>query len=181
MNKNWPNWKKITAAALGLLLVADVALIVFLFQVMRQGPDEMRAQRDMLTSQEKLLRADVHRGEQIRASLPQVGKDCDAFYKMSFLDSTTGYSQIDTDLGEIAQKAGVKTTGFSFKQDEIKGRGVTEITISTSVDADYPGIIQFINGLERSNNFYMLGDLHLNSANAGMIRLDLSLRTYVRT
>src|ERR1700691_1111790 len=102
MNRKWPTWKKITGAALGLLLAADVALVVFLFEFSRQAPEQMRAERDMLASQEKLLRSDVKRGEQIRASLPQVGKDCDAFYEKSFLDAPTGYSQIDTDLADIA-------------------------------------------------------------------------------
>ena len=44
-------------------------------------PSTLRAQRDLLATQAKLLKADVKRGEQIRASLPQVGKDCDAFYE----------------------------------------------------------------------------------------------------
>ena len=42
-------------------------------------------------------------------------------------------------------------------------------------------MIKFINGLEQSKNFYLLNDLHLTSANAGMIKLQLDLRTYFRT
>ncbi len=57
----------------------------------------------------------------------------------------------------------MKTTGFSFKQKEVKDRGVTEISIGTSVDADYPAIIEFINGLERSKYFYLLDEVQLNS------------------
>ena len=101
-------------------------------------PSELRAERDRLATQAKLLKADVARGEKIRASLPQVGKDCDSFYQQSFLDPITGYSDIETDLDAIAAKANVKTTGFTFKQKEVKDRGVTEISIGTSVDADYP-------------------------------------------
>jgi hypothetical protein len=181
MNRKWPTWKILIAASLGLLLAADIGLSVFVFQAFREGPETLRAQRGLLATQAKLLKADVKRGEQIRASLPQVGQDCDKFYGSSFLDGTTGYSQIDTDLAAIAAKAGVKTSGFSFKQDEVKGRGVTEITIRTSVEADYPSVIQFINGLERSKNFYLLDDLRLNSATPGNIRLELSLHSYFRT
>lgn len=181
MNRKWPIWKILIGAGLGLILAADIGLGIFVWQSFQEGPETLRAQRSLLSTQAKLLKADVKRGEQIRASLPQVGKDCDNFYGQSFLSAATGYSQIDTDLAGIASKAGVKTSGFSFKQDEIKGRGVTEITIRTSVEADYPSIIEFINGLERSKNFYLLDDLRLNSATPGNIRLELSLHSYFRT
>jgi Tfp pilus assembly protein PilO len=181
MNGAWQTWKKWIGAALALLLVADLALAFFLWETSRQGPAAMRAQRDRLAIQAKLLRADVQRGEKIRASLPHVGMDCDAFYNESFLNAATGYSQTESDLDAIASKAGVKTSGFSFRQKDVKDRGVTEISISTSVDGDYPAVIEFVNGLERSKNFYLVDALHLGSATAGAIRLQIQLHTYFRT
>ena len=108
-------------------------------------------------------------------------KDCDTFYQQSFLDSPTGYSRIEGDLDDIAKKSGVRISGYTFKQKVIKERGVTEIEITTNFDADYPAVIQFINGLERSKNFYLLDSLRLTSASTGGIRLDLDLHTYFRT
>lgn len=174
-------WKKWAGITLTILLLADAGLVVFLWQTARQGPQEMRAQRDRLALQSKLLKADIARGERIRASLPQVGKDCESFYRQSFLDPITGYSDIETDLDSIASKARVKTTGFSFKQKEVKDRGVTEIAIDTRVDADYPAIIEFIDGLERSKYFYLLDVVQLDSAAAGGIQLQIGLHTYFRT
>jgi hypothetical protein len=181
MFSKWPTWKKLAGIGLGLLLAADLASGVFLWQASREGSETMRAERDLLAVQAKLLKADVKRGEQIRASLPQLGKDCDNFYRESILDGARGYSAIESDLSAIAMKAGVKTSGFAFKQLPVKGRGVTEVSISTGVDADYPAVLQFISGLERSKNFYLLDGLHLNSASNGGIRLDLELHTYFRT
>jgi Tfp pilus assembly protein PilO len=181
MKPKWQAWKKWTGIAVAVLLIADVALAVFLWQSARQGPEEMRARRERLAIQAKLLKADITRGEKIRASLPEVRKDSDSFYRESFLNPVTGYSDIATDLDSIAAKAGVKTTGFSFKQKEVKDRGVTEITINTSVDADYPAVIQFINGLERSKYFYLLDEVELNTAQAGGIQLRIGLHTYFRT
>ena len=181
MNLSFKTWKKWVGAALALLLAADIALGVYLFRSSREAPGEMRAQRDVLADQASLLKADIARGEKIRASLPQVGRDYQQFYQHSFLAANTGYSSIETDLGAIAAKSGLKTGGFSFKEDEIKDRGVTEMTILTSVDGDYGSVIQFINGLERSKNFYMLNDLSLTSATTGEIKLQLELHTYFRT
>jgi Tfp pilus assembly protein PilO len=178
----WPAWKIWTTVALALVLALDLGLAAYLWHGSLQEPEVLRAQRDNLKREAKLLRLDVERGEKIRASLPQTGKDCDAFYHDTFLDESTGYSRIETDLGAIASESGVKISGFTFKQKEIKDRGVTEIGIATSVDADYPSVIRFINGLERSKNFYLLDNLQLGSASAGGgIRLDLGLHTYFRT
>ncbi len=177
----WPTWKKYTASALVLLVAVDVALALFLVRMSRQAPEAMRAQRDRMALQARLLRADVLRGDRIRASLPQVGKDCDAFYRGSFLDAATGYSRVEADLSAIASKAGVKTPGFGFKQKDLQERGVEEISITTSVTADYPQVMDFINGLERSKNLYLLDSLHLASVSAGGIRLELTLHTYFRT
>jgi Tfp pilus assembly protein PilO len=110
-----------------------------------------------------------------------VGKDCDAFYHQSFLDPNSGYSEIESDLGSIAQKAGLKTSAITFRQKALKDHGVTEIGISTSVEGNYNSIIQFISGLEQSKTFYLLNDLRLDSANTGAIRLRLELQTYFRT
>jgi Tfp pilus assembly protein PilO len=183
MNKNrsWSTWKKLILCALGVLLLADLALVFIYLQSTREGVESMRAQRTRLESEAKLLKADVARGEAIRTSLPKVGKDCDAFYHTAFLDAADGYSAIESDLGAIATKAGLRTSSITFSQKEVKDRGVTLITVLDSVDGDYPAIIQFINGLERSKNFYLLNDLHLDTATAGAIRLHLELRTYFRT
>lgn len=175
------SWKKWTGIALAILLLADVGLAVFLWQSNRQGPEEMQAQLAHLQLQARLLKADIVRAEKIRVSLPQAGKDCDAFYRQSFLDPVTGYSDIETDLDSIASKAGVKTSGFGFKQKDVKDRGVTQISIETSVNADYPAVIAFIDGLERSKYFYLVDEVEMASAEGGGIRLQLGLHTFFRT
>jgi hypothetical protein len=174
-------WKMWTSLALATLLAVDLGLAAFLWPGGRQDPAALRADRDRLALQAKLLRADVERGEKIRESLPTAGKECDEFYRESFLDTTTGYSQIESDLGAIAAETGVKVTGFSFRRKDTKESGTTEIQISATVDADYPSLVRFINGLERSRNFYLLDSLRLASEAKGGIGLALDLHTYFRT
>jgi len=178
--KSWRAWKIWIGAALALLLAADVALAAVLWQAARD-PQAMRSQRDRLSIQGKLLKADVERGEKIKSSLPQISKDCDVFYKDAFLDSRTGYSAISEDLGDLVTKAGLKSSGLTFLRKDVADHGVTEITIKAGVQGDYPALIKFINGLERSKNFYLLDDLHLESSNTGGIHLNLTLRTFFRT
>jgi Tfp pilus assembly protein PilO len=178
---SWHTTKLAATIALACLLVADIALGIFLWLGSRQQPEELRAERDRLTLQAKLRKAEVDRGNAIRVSLPQVGRDCTKFYQDTFLEKAVGYSSVEADLSAIAGKAGLHASDTSFKETEVKDRGVTEISISTSVEGSYSSVIKFINGLEQSKNFYLLNDLHLTSANAGMIKLQLDLRTYFRT
>jgi hypothetical protein len=176
-SQNWKRWIRI---ALAVPLVLDLGLVLYLWQGGRGNPREIRAEVARQTTEAKLLRADVDRGEKIRVSLPQAGKDAEAFYQQSFLDASTGYSRMESDLGAIAAQAGVRTSGFTFKQKETKEAGVTQISITTSLQADYPAVIRFINGIERSKNFYLLDQMELNSVSTGGLSLQLELHAFLR-
>jgi Tfp pilus assembly protein PilO len=177
----WAKWKIAAAAGVGVLLLADLVLCVALWQMAREAPIEMAANRDQLAQTSKELKADVARGERIRGELNQVGKNSNEFYKNSFLDSRTVYSTVDSDIAAIAAKAGVKTTGFTFKPTNVPNRNVAELDINMSVDGDYRSLLQFVNGIERSKNFYFLNQLQLAAAGPNGIRLQLELHTYFRT
>jgi hypothetical protein len=183
MNMSWTAWKKVIAVALALLFAADLALVYQLWQSSREGAAALTAQRDRLKIQAGLLKGDVARGDSIRKDLSGEGKQYDDFYHSAFLPTDNGYSTIEDDLGSIAAKANLRSSGITFKQKELSGRGVTEIDISETVEGDYPAIIQFINGLEHSKNFYLLSNLKLQSPSTpgGGIRLQLDLQTYFRT
>jgi len=183
MNMSWTVWKRVIVVSLALLFAADLALVYQVWQSSREGTETLTAQRDRLKMQASLLKGDVARGSSIRQDLSGEGKEYDKFYHNAFLSADSGYSTIEDDLGSIAAKANLRSSGISFKQKDLKGRDVTEIDISDTVEGDYPAIIQFINGLEHSKNFYLLSNLRLQSANtpAGGIRLQLDLQTYFRT
>lgn len=179
-NGSWRKWKTWITAGLVVLLAADIALTVVLIDVARQAPQVLRSEAHTLGLKAQLIRADVARGKSIQNSLSQAGRESEAFYKSAFLDSSSGYSTISADLTSMAAKAGLQTQTIDFTQKELKGRSVAEISISETVVGDYPAVIQFINGLERSKNFYLLRSLTLDSATTGGIKLKLDLATYFR-
>lgn len=180
MNKAWRVGKSAIRIGLGVLFAADVALGGFLYWQSQQTSGQAHSHVLALEIQSKKLQADVERGERIRNSLIPDGEACEKFYHSNFLDSSTGYSAIDADLSSIASKAGVHADSVSFRPKEFAGQGVTEISISEDIEGDYPAILQFINGLEGSDNFYLLKSLTLDSASTGGIRLKLDLATYFR-
>lgn len=180
MNSSWHSWKKFIGVALGVLFVLDCAVGGFSYWQAQEAPAHAASQVQALKIQSLKLQADVQRGEKIRASLGDAGKACDKFYQTAFLDSSTGYSAIEADLSSIASKAGLQAHSVAFKPKDLEGRGVTEVTITEEIQGDYSAILQFINGLEVSPNFYLLRELTLDTAKEGGIRLKLELATYFR-
>lgn len=178
---SWKAWKIAITVVLAAIVAADAGLAIFLWRDSRQSPVVQQVNASYLEVQAKLFQADVARGTKIRQSLPQVGRDCDRFYREAFLDPGTGYSEIESDLDDIASKSGLKMGEIQYKRADWKDRGVTELTIDADVQGSYSAVIQFINGIERSKRFYLLQDLALQSAsNGGGIRLALQLRTFFR-
>jgi hypothetical protein len=53
--------------------------------------------------------------------------------------------------------------------------------VTTALDADYPAVIKFINGIERSKNFYLLDSMEITSVSTGGLRLELELHAFFRT
>lgn len=176
--KRWKRWVRV---ALGALLALDAILLIANWRALSAAPREQAAERDRLAARARLLAADVAKGQAIEKRLPQVAKECDTFYQDDFLPASTGYADIIADFGAIAKTAGVRAGGVAFRQKEIKKRGITEVTITANIDGDYPGLIRFVNGLERSKNFYLLDGLALASETTGGIKLNLELRTYFRS
>jgi Tfp pilus assembly protein PilO len=174
-------WKKWVRWGLGVLLVLDLALVVVDWRAGLADAQQQAQQAHLLAGELVLLQKDVERADAIRAHLPAVRGESDRFYTDELLTASTGYSAVVADLGDLAAHSGLKTTGVQFEQQIVKNRGVTEVQIRAAVEGDYPSLIQFINGLERSKNFYLLDTLSLASATSGSIKLNLTLRTYFRS
>jgi Tfp pilus assembly protein PilO len=168
-------------AALAALLLADGALFYVIWRAGGAGPKAMREQRQQLRLQDQLLGADVRRAASIRSKLPDVQRETAKFFEEQFLSAQSGYSTIVADLNSISAKSNLRATSITFKQREFEKRDVVEVAVTAVVEGDYASLVRFINGIERSQNFYLLDSLSLASSAGGTIKLNLLLRTYFRT
>jgi Tfp pilus assembly protein PilO len=181
MNRKSHRWKIMIRWTLAVLLVADLVLLGL---NLRTGPSVQERHREIeqLQRQHDLLAADVRRATDIQKKLAGVQREGDEFFKRELREAASGYSSVVADLGSLAKTAGLKTSAVTFRQQELAGRGVTEVQVSATVEGDYPSLVSFINGLERSRNFYVLDSLMLaSSTQAGSLKLNLQLRTYFRS
>src|ERR1019366_422640 len=163
-----------------VILAADLVLIGVNWRLNR-SPHVQAADLKRLDMMEKSYRADNTRLERFRSELPADEKQWDEFFATHFHPAGAGYSAISEDLGELSRSAGLRSDTITFHQLTPDARGLMEVDIGTSVEGDYDSLIQFLNKLEHSENFYVLDSLALASSSAGKLRLNLQLRTYFRT
>jgi Tfp pilus assembly protein PilO len=180
-SRNSFRWKRWVLWALGALAVLDIGLFLARWKVIHATPATLAEQRDKLSEQYRLLKADVGRAAGIRADLPQVREDCERFVKERLLDPAAGYAALVADLDTIAGKSGLRTSAIKYKEQGLEKRGVVEVEVTAAVEGDYTSLVRFINGIERSQHFYLLDGLTLASSTGGSIKLNLELKTYFRS
>jgi hypothetical protein len=166
--------------SLGVILAADLILIGVNWQLSRV-PHVQPGDITRLAMLEKSYRADDSRLDRFRGELPADEKQWDDFFTSHFHPSGEGYSAISEDLGTLSRSSGLQADTITFHQHDPDARGLMELEIGTAVEGDYDSLIQFLDKLEHSDNFYVLDGLSLASSTGGKIRLNLQLRTFFRT
>src|ERR1700674_2497640 len=153
--------KRLVIGALSLLVLADVALAAYSWQL-SSAPHTPQQDLAVQNKELDLLRADTKRGEAIRQLTPAIQRDCDRF-EQSLLPVGIGYSSVSAELDAVAKKAGAQIENRDFKQKEIPNRGLQEVVIDITLNGEYTGVVRFLNGLQRSQNLYEVDGLPLAS------------------
>jgi type IV pilus assembly protein PilO len=183
MRRDFRIKRNVILGVLGALLIADAAMGVYSLDM---ASAKMSPQQELLvqTTQLKLLKADVERAAAIQRDMPKIKKDCERF-EGSLPPATSGYSVISTELAELGHTAGLQIGGLGFKSKELGGRGVTEISVDATVTGDYKSVVRFLNGMQRSTNYYVVESLTLGTdAGAGgakgPVKVVLHLKSYFK-
>src|SRR6202521_1607471 len=165
---------------LAAILLADAVLIGVQWSL-NSAPHVLPSDLNRLGMMEKQYRADNARLERFKTELPADEKQRDEFFTSHFHPFAAGYSAISEDLGDLSRTAGLRSDTISFHQHAPDARGLMQVDISTAVGGAYQRLVQFLNKLEHSENFYVLDSLALASSSVGKLRLNVQLRTYFRT
>jgi hypothetical protein len=165
---------------LAIILVADAVLIGIQWRL-NSSTHVQPGELNRLVMMEKQYRADNARLERFKTELPADEKQWDEFFTTHFHPAGAGYSAISGDLGNLSRAAGLRSDTISFHQHPADARGLMQVDITTAVEGDYDSLVQFLNKLEHSDNFYVLDSLTLASSSVGKLRLNVQLRTYFRT
>lgn len=175
-------WKRWVQIGLAILLVADAGLAVERWRMnVAASEQQLQLRAVRLRAEVAALRSNLARARKVEQGIPEIATECDRFYDQQLLGPSQGYAALVADLGDIAQKAGLQTSGVRFSQKSEGKHGVTEVDATAVIQGNYDSLIRFINGLERSKNFYVLESLQLASSTKGQVKLNIRLHTYFRT
>jgi Tfp pilus assembly protein PilO len=165
-----------------LLLAADVTLGVYSWNL--ASAQAAQQELALLTRNRDLLKKDIQRAQEIRAKIPAIQKDCDAFEE-SLFPASTGYSAVTAELGTLAGKSGLRLENNAFRSKNVKGTDLSELEIDAQVTGDYGGVVRFLNGLQRSSSYYAVRGLSAHSAGQakgakGALSVTVHIKTYFR-
>jgi Tfp pilus assembly protein PilO len=183
MHRDFTLQKRAILVVLGLLVAADLGLAIYSWRL-ASSPHTPQAEFDEQNTKLGLLRGDIKSAQSIKDNMPLTRSDCEKFEKSLPVTSASS-SAIASEFDEIAKKSNLKIDALTAHQKEIPDRRIAEVSIEATVTGDYGSVVRFVNGLQRSQRFYVLDGLDLatdaqNQAAQGPIRLALHLRTYFR-
>jgi Tfp pilus assembly protein PilO len=182
MHRDFTLQKRAILVVVGLLLAADIGLAVYSWQL-SSSPHTPQKEFDDQTTKLGLLKNDIKSAQFIKDNMPATRKDCEKFER-SLPAASTGYSSITAELYDIAKKSGLQIVTVTNGHKDIPNRGMAELTIEATVNGNYGSVVRFVNGLQRSQRFYVVDGLTLaTDAQAqanGPIRVGLHIRTYFR-
>ena len=183
MHRDFTLQKRAILLVVGLLVAADLGLAIYSWQL-ASAPRTSQKQFDEQNLKLMVQRGDIKSAQAIKEKMPATRNDCEKFEK-SLPPQSVGTSSVVAELDDIAKKSGLQIVTLSDKPKELSNRGMTEVELDATVNGDYGSVVRFLNGLQRSQSFYIVDGLTLgteaqNQSGMGPIRVGIHLRTYFR-
>jgi hypothetical protein len=164
--------------AIGTLLVLDIAAGALLFSPL---VGSQRSRSEQMQSLWKTLQVKTREVEPLRGLDKKVvvaHDQIDDFYKSRLPNED---SAIADALGKLAADTGVKIGGIKYKIEDADPVGLRPVTIDADFAGNYLQLVRLVNELERSKLFFLVDSVELGGAQAGLVKLQMKLETYLKT
>jgi len=164
--------------AIGVMALIDVAAVALFFSTLvgSQRGREEQMQNLWRTLQSKTREVAPLRGLDKKVVLAR--QQIDDFYKNRLPSQD---SAIADSLGKLASASGVRMGGIKYKIEDPQPVGLRQVSIDADFDGDYLHLVRFLNELERSHLFFLVDSVSLGGEQAGMVKLQMKLETYLKT
>ena len=166
---------RVTVIVAALVLV-DALAVGMLLSPVAGGSESRRQELSRMWLDLKSRENAPWRG--LDKKIPEARQEIDAFYRDRF---PGGYSAISGSLDKTAAETGVKMSSEKYEQKDADINGLQRIEIQADVSGDYLHLVKFINSLERNQLFFIVNDLGLGGEQNGIVKLQITLETYLRT
>jgi len=170
--------RKKVKIVLASLLLLDVAALAIYFSPLVGSEKSRRQQLDQMWKELQLKTHEVQPLRGLDKKIPVARGQIDQFYKDRF---TSQSSVISEDLGKLAAQSGVKIGQIKYSVKDPESVGLREVEIEADLAGDYLQLVRFVNALERDKLFFLVNSVVLGGEQAGVVRLQMKLETYLKT
>jgi hypothetical protein len=164
--------------AIGTMLVLDLAAAALLFS---PWVGSQRSRSEQMQSLWKTLQVKTREVEPLRGldkKVVMAHDQIDDFYKSRLPNED---SSIADALGKLAAANGVKIGGIKYKMEDPAPVGLRQVSIDADFEGNYLQLVRLLNELERSKLFFLVDSVELGGAQAGLVKLQMKLETYLKT
>lgn len=166
-------------AVLAVLLLTDGWVYLYWISPQEVSPQVTAADVQRLEAQVEELAKEVARLRRVREHLPQLDTQIRQFIGEHFVPDSAGFSEVASDLQRFASKSGVELRRISYKTEEEQERpDMRKIQVSTTVEASYANLLEYLQELEGASRFYLVDDVDASSTRGRLLRVQIQLSTY---
>ncbi len=172
----------VARAALGLLLLLNLAAALLLFKPWGGSATDLLAEQERLRQQLVRARRALAASQEVLAKVEKARAEGDRFLGDYVLDARSAYSTVIGELDAAAEKAKVTIKESQLSVEPIEGSDTLGMmTISANYEGEYPNLTQFINLIDRSPKFLILDTIQAAPQASGTaINVNLKLNAFVR-
>jgi len=165
---------KIVLAAMGLVDVIALAVLLSPLVAFQSSRQTQLAQLWQVL-QQKTREVAPLRG--MDKKIPLAKTEIDDFYRERLPEESSAVSE---DLGKLAAENGVRIGSFKYSIKDPESVGLRRLEIEADLGGNYLQLVRFINAVERDRMFFLVDSVQLGGAQAGMVKLQMKVETYLR-
>lgn len=166
---------------IALLAVFDVAFWAVAVRPLSNREEQRRVRLASLEQQIEQRRASVEKLEAATERVESATETGDGLLEQLTLDRQTTYSTLLSELVEASDEAGVQFRETSFETVEVEGNeAFGRLRVSANFRGNYENLVQFLNRLDRSEQFLIIEQLGAAPSDEGGLRFSIRIDTFVR-
>ena len=161
---------------LGALAIGNLLLFLIFTDPMYQLREVRVAEWDALGHRIEQRRRSVDRMERQCKRLEQQQKNLVHFHDDILSDKVTKLTAIQREIRDLATQFEINPENISYSPEYVKDQELVNFEISFPLRGSYENLRQFIDRVERSQNFLIIDDISLTDAREGGVVLSLNIR-----
>jgi hypothetical protein len=163
--------------ATATLVVLNVALAAVFFSPIVGSQRSRKEELNRLWKEQQQKTREVEPLRNIGDKITTARQQIDNFYKTRLPGQDSAISEA---LANLSKQSGVKIGEVKYRAKDPEPVGLRPVEIEADFSGDYLQLVRFINSLERAPLFFIINSIELGGEQAGVVRLQLKLQTYLR-